>query len=188
MQLVTKMRSLDFAFENLPVRVVANRNCPEIKLAGLNVGPFEEGNEYEVPYWIALELQKFGIVRPRGEEMLDASALYKIHWKERVQSTGQLSSLPENFYPKIRRLLAELKGEIAKQPEKMRDYERMKHLALDIVNLRLKKIVSLAATPTQMEQFLKSLTQEERLLYEELYKNINLWRTKILEINKGEEE
>ncbi|MEM3725879.1 MAG: hypothetical protein QXK98_03340 [Candidatus Bathyarchaeia archaeon] len=188
MQLVTKMRSLDFAFENLPVRVVANRNCPEVRLAGLNVGPFEEGNEYEVPYWIALELQKFGIVRPRGEELLDASALYKIHWKERAQSTGQLSSLPEDFYPKIRRLLAELKGEIAKQPEKMRDYERVKHLALDIVNLRLKKIVSLAATPVQTEQFLKSLTKEERLLYEELYRNINLWRAKILEFNKGEEE
>lgn len=187
MQLVTRICSLDFAFENLPVRVVANRNCPEIKLAGLNVGPFEEGNEYEVPYWVAVELQKFGIVRPRGEEMLDASMLYKIHWKERAQSTGQVSSLPEDFYPKIRRLLAELKGEIAKQPEKMRDYERVKQLSQDIVNLRLKKIVSLAATPSQTEQFLKSLTQEERLLYEELYRDINLWRTKILEL-KGEKE
>lgn len=184
---VTKIRSLDFIFENLLVRVIANRNCPEIKLAGLNVGPFEEGNEYEVPYWIAMELQKFGVVRFRGEEMLDASILYKIHWKERAQSAGQVSNLPEGFYPKIRRLLAELKEEIAKQPEKMREYERIQHLSRDVLNLRLKKIVSLAATPAQTEQFLKSLTQEERFLYEELYKSINRWRTEILEF-KGEKE
>ncbi|MGB9713817.1 MAG: hypothetical protein ACPLZC_02420 [Candidatus Bathyarchaeales archaeon] len=185
--IITKMRSLDFVFENLPVRVIANRNCPEIKLAGLNVGPFEEGNEYEIRYWIASELQKFGVVRFRGEETLDASTLYRIHWKERAQSSGQLSSLPEDFYPKVRRVLAELKAEIARQPEKVREYEKIKHLSLDIVNLRLKKIVSLATTPVQTEQFLKSLTQEERLLYEELYRNINLWRTKILEF-KGEKE
>jgi hypothetical protein len=188
MQLVTKMRSLDFIFENLPVRVVANRNCPEIRLAGLSVGPLEEGNEYEVPYWIAFELQKFGVVRPRGEEMLDQSALYKIHWKERAQSTGQLSSLPDDFYPKIRRFLVALKEDSAKQPEKIREYEKVKQLSQDIVNLRLKKIVSLAATQTQTEQFLKSLTREERLLYEELYRNINLWRTKILEFKGGEEK
>jgi hypothetical protein len=185
--IITKMRSLDFVFENLPVRVIANRNCPEIKLAGLNVGPFEEGNEYEIQYWIASELQKSGVVRLRGEEMLDASMLYKIHWKERAQSAGQPSNLPEDFYPKIRRVLAELKMEIAKQPEKMREYEKIKHLFLDIVNLRLKKIVSLAATPVQTEQFLKSLTQEERLLYEKLYRNINQWKAEILEL-KGEKE
>ncbi|RLI20993.1 hypothetical protein DRO45_02945 [Candidatus Bathyarchaeota archaeon] len=62
------IKNLDFNFENSPVKVIANRNCPEIKLAGLTVGPFEEGNEYEVRYWIARELVKSGIARFRAEE------------------------------------------------------------------------------------------------------------------------
>ena len=54
---------LDFSFEHSLVKIIVNRNCPEIKLAGLNIGPFEEGNEYEVPFWIAQELEKAGIAR-----------------------------------------------------------------------------------------------------------------------------
>ena len=41
-------RDLDFDYENSLVKILVNRSCPEIKLAGLTVGGFEEGNEYEV--------------------------------------------------------------------------------------------------------------------------------------------
>jgi len=179
--------NLDFTFENSLVKVVANRNCPEIRLAGLNVGPFEEGNEYEVQYWIAKELEKSGIARFREEERLDATKLYKIQWTERVQTAGQISKLPEKFYPKLRRYLAELKEEASKAPEKMREYEKVRHLTQDIVNSRLKKIVSLASAPAQTEQILKNLANEERFLYQQLYKLIHEWRTQIVEY-EGEEE
>jgi len=184
---LTAIENLDFSFEHSSVKIIANRNCPEIKLAGLKVGPFEEGNEYEVQYWIAQELEKHGIARFREEERLDATKLYKIQWKERVQTAGQISKLPENFYPKLRRYLAELKEEIIKKPEKMREYEKVRHLTRDIINSRLKKIVSLASAPAQTEQILKNFTSEERFLYERLYKFINEWRTQILEFERGEE-
>ncbi len=184
---VGNIKALDFMFENSPVKVIANRNCPEIKLAGLTVGPFEEGNEYEVPYWVARELAKFGVARFRSEELLDSAKLYKIHWKERVQSAAQISELPKDFYPKLRRFLTELKEESAKHLEKMREYEKARQLALDILNLRLKKVVSLASAPAQTEQILKNLTSEERILYEQIYGLINKWKTHLLEYEKGEE-
>jgi hypothetical protein len=173
--------NLDFCFENSLVKVIANRNCPEIKLAGLNVGPFEEGNEYEVQFWIAEELEKAGVAHLREEEHLDATKLYKIQWTERIQTSGQISKLPENFYPKLRRYLANLKEESAKTPEKLREYEKSKHLTQDIVNSRLKKIVSLASAPPQTEQILKNFSSEERVLYERLRKLICEWRMHILE-------
>jgi hypothetical protein len=176
-----EIKKLDFIFDNSLVKIVANRNCPEIKLAGLNVGPFEEGNEHKVQYWIACELEKFGIARLREEEFLDSAKLYKIQWKERVQTAAQISKLPENFYPALRRCLIGLKEKMAKQPEKMREYEKVRQLALDIISSRLKKIVSLASAPAQTEQVLKNFTSEERLLYEKLYKLISEWRTQILE-------
>jgi hypothetical protein len=186
--ILVKIGDLDFAFENSPVKVVANRNCAEIKLAGLDVGPFEEGTEYEVQYWIAQELEKSGIARFREEERLDASRLYKIQWTERVQTAGQMSNLPDNFYPKLRRCLAVLKEEVAKSPEKMRDYEKAKHLTRDIVNSRLKKIISLASAPAQTEQILKNFAAEERFLYEQLFKSIHEWQTHILDYEEKAEE
>jgi len=173
--------NIDFSFEHSLVKIIANRNCPEIKLAGLNIGPFEEGNEYEVPFWIAQELEKAGIARFREEERLDTAKLYKIQWTERVQTVGQISKLPENFYPKLRRYLTELKEEASKTPEKLREYEKSRHVTQDIVNSRLKKIVSLASAPPQTEQTLKNFTNEERFLYEQLNKLVLEWKTQILE-------
>ena len=178
---------MEFIYENTQVKIMVNRNCPEIQLAGLTVGPLEEGKEYEVKFWVAKELEKAGVARFREEERLDTTKLYKIHWTERIQTTGQISKLPENLYPKLRRYLIELKEEVAKSPEKMREYDKTIHLTRDIANARLKKIVSLASAPSQTEQALKNFTDEERFLYEQLYRLIHEWRTKILEYEVTEE-
>lgn len=178
----TSIEDEDFVFENTPVSIIVNRNCPEIELAGLKIGPFQEGKEYEVRFWIAEELEKAGIARFREDELLDAVKLHKIHWKERVQSVKQISSLPEDFYPRLRRYLSNLREDAVKKPEKMKEYEKMSGLSRDIVDCRLKKIISLASTSAQTEQFLKSMTREERAIYERLHAIISGWRNKILKV------
>jgi hypothetical protein len=179
MQLNSK--NLDFCFENSLVKVVANRNYPEIELGGLTVGPLEEGNEYELYFWIAQMFAEQGIAHFREEDNLDAAKLYKVVWKERVQIAGQISELSEDFYPKLRRYLADMKEEIAKQPEKVQEYEKAKHLARDIVNSRLKKIVALSSGPVQTDQVLKKFTSEEKFIYQQLGKIINEWKAQILD-------
>ena len=163
------------------VKIIANRNCPEIKLAGLTVGPFDEGNEYEVYFWVAKELAYAGMVHFREDDVFDATKLFKVQWKEGVQIPGQISELPDDFYPKLRRYLAALKEDISKQPEQINEYEKTKHLAKDIVNSRLRKIVALAAAPSQSDQVLKKFSNEEKILYEQLVKLISEWKTKILD-------
>jgi hypothetical protein len=179
-----KLENLDFRFENSPVKIIANRNFPETKLAGLTVGPFEEGNDYDVCYWIAEELAEVGVVHFSEEDRFGPTELYKVQWKERVQVAGQISELPDNFYPKLRRYIANMKKEIAKQPEKMQEYEKAKQLASDIVNSRLKKIVALSSGPAQTDPVLKKMASEERLIYERLGKTINRWRTQILQFEE----
>ena len=173
------IKDADFAFENMPVRVIALRSSPKIELSGLTTGPFEEGNEYTVRFWVAKHLEKAGIARFLGEE-LNAPRLYKIQWTERIQSISQLSSLPDDFYPRLRRLLAELKASSKSSPEKMREYEYIQKLSQDIVNCRLRKIISLASTPGEKSQILRNLTTEERNLYDRLEKIINEWWSGIL--------
>lgn len=185
--MLTKIRNRDFIFENSLVKIIANRNSPEIKLVGLNVGPFEEGNEYEVQQWIACKLEELGVARFRAEERLDSTKIYKIQWRARIQTAGQITKLPEYFYPKLRRYLEQLKRELEKKPEKMREYNKTRQLAGDIVSLRLKKIVLLASAPAQTEQVLKKFTDEERFIYDQLFRIINRWRTQILNYEGVEE-
>jgi hypothetical protein len=184
-RLATKICKLDFCYENSLVKIVANRNCPEIKLAGLTVGPFDEGNEYEIYFWVSKELAAAGMVHFREDDILDATKLFKVQWKEGVQIPGQISELPGDFYPKLRRFIADLKEQAQKQSEKYQEYDRAKQLARDIVNSRLKKIVAISSAPAQSDQVLKKFTSEERLVYEQLVKIISEWKTKILE-NAGE--
>jgi len=176
-----KIKKLDFCYENILVKVIAHSDYPKIKLAGLSVGPLKEGNEYEVHYWVAQELVNSNIVRFSNED-LDSTKLYKIQWKERVQIAGQISKLPEDFYPNLRRYLAKSKDELALHPEKVREYEKSQHLALDIVNSRLKKIISLSSGPNQTDFILKKFTNEERFFYLELGRIINSWKEQILNL------
>jgi hypothetical protein len=176
-----KLENLDFRFDNSRVKVIANRNYPEMKLAGLSIGPFQEGNEYDVYQWIAKELAQAGIVHLREEDILDATKLAKVQWKERIQVAGQISELPEDFYPKLRMYLAQLKQEISKQPQKVNEFERARSLALDIVNSRLKKIITLSSGPMQREQIIQKLTAEEKLIFMQLGKIVSQWRSNIIE-------
>ncbi|MCL2690718.1 MAG: hypothetical protein FWE56_00465 [Candidatus Bathyarchaeota archaeon] len=176
----TNIGILDFCYENSLITVVANRNFAEVKLAGLNVGPFDEGNEYQVYYWIAKELQAVGVVHLREEEVLDGSKLYKVQWKEGIQVPGMISELPQDFYPKLRRFLVFAEAE-AVQPEKIQEYHKVKALARDIINSRLKKIIALSSASAQSDQILKKLTTEERVIYEQLGELISAWKNQILQ-------
>jgi hypothetical protein len=178
--LAARICTLDFCYENSLVKIIANRNCPEIKLAGLTVGPFDEGNEYEVYFWVAKELASSEMVHFREDDVLDATKLFKVQWKEGVQIPGQISELPEDFYPKLRRFISDLNDQASK-PEKYQEHVKAKQLARDIVNSRLKKIVALSSAPAQTDQVLKKLTNEEKILYEQLVKIISQWKSKIIE-------
>jgi hypothetical protein len=185
---LTTIRDADFVFENMPVKIVANRNSPGIDLPGVKVGPFKEGKEYEVRFWIAQELKKAGIAHLRMDEPLDLMILNKIHWKERVQASQRLTPLPEDFYPKLRRYLEELNEEAIKNPEKRVDSEKAKNLSDDITQMRLKKIISLASSGREKTgQILRSLTKEEKYVYDCLYKIISEWKTEILK-NQGDDK
>jgi hypothetical protein len=182
---LTTIRDADFLFQNMPVKIVANRDSPKIDLPGVKVGPFKEGKEYEVRFWVAAELKKAGIAHIRIEEPLDLMMLNKIHWKESVQSSQRVTSLPEDFYPKLRSYLEELNEKAIKKPEYRGDYEKARKLSDDITRTRLKKIVSLASSPAQTRQILGNLTKEELALYDYLYEKISKWRTGILKKQGG---
>jgi len=178
------IEDLDFNFENSPVKLVSTKSSPEIKVAGETVGPLEEGQEFQVKFWVAFELIKAGIARFH-EGQLDLAGLHKLYWRVTVQTGEQISSLPENFYPKLRRYLADLRG--STDPVKLQEYEKATRIVNDIVNCRLRKIVGLASGPPQTDDVLCNLSEEERILYTYLYEIVAEWRKKILNLGAPSE-
>jgi len=177
---VMSVEDIDFDFENSSIRVVVTREIPEMprmpKLTSARVGL-----EVEVPYWVAHELVQGGYVKFREEDVITYNSLSKIHWKETIPASRQIPSLPGNFYCILRRHLAELRKQSKQDQVKLRELERTETLVRDIVNVRIRKIVSLSASPTPSGELIQGLTHEERGLYAVLNQTIEGWKNKLLE-------
>jgi hypothetical protein len=173
------VRDIDFDFENSLIRVVVTREIPEIprmvKLSAAKVG-----QEIELPYWSAHELVDLGYARFREEDVLNYNSLSKIHWRETIPASRQLPALQSNFYCLLRRHLAALRQLSKQDAVKLRELERTESLVRDIVNCRVRKIVSIAASPTPSDELIQGLTHEERVLYSVLNGTIEDWKSKLL--------
>ncbi len=174
------VEDIDFDFENSPTRVVLLREVPESTPHLSKLSSSRVGQEIEIPYWTARQLVQLGYARFREEDALNYNALSKIHWRETIPASRQLPALHANFYCVLRRHLSDL-HELSRQDQvKLRELERTESLVRDIANCRIRKIVSLAASPTPTEELLQGLTREERVLYTLLNKTIEEWKSKLL--------
>jgi hypothetical protein len=174
------VEDVDFDFENSQTRVILTREVPETSSKMAKFSSARVGQEIDVPYWTAKELVQLGYARFREEDVLNYNSISKIHWRETIPASRQLPALQGNFYCLLRRHLAELR-ELSRQDQvKLRELERTETLVRDVVNCRIRKIVSLAASPTPTEDLLQGLTYEERILYGILNKTIGEWKSKLL--------
>jgi len=173
------VQDIDFDFENSQVRVVVTREIPEAsRMQKLSLAKI--GQEIEVPYWTAHELVQLGYARFREEDVLNYNSLSKIHWRETIPASRQLPALQTSFYCLLRRHLTELKQASKQDSIKLRELERTESLVRDIVNCRVRKIVSIAASPTPSDELIQGLAFEERILYSVLNGTIEDWKSKVL--------
>ena len=172
---------IDFDFENTQTRVILTREIPDTTPRVAKLSSAKVGQEVEVPYWSARELVQLGYAKFRDEDVLTYNALSKIHWRETIPASRQLPALQTNFYCLLRRQLTDLQQQSKQDQVKLRELERTESLVRDIVNCRIRKIVSLAASPTPTEEILQGLTSEERVLYKVLNQTIADWKSKLLD-------
>jgi hypothetical protein len=178
------IESVDLEFQNSRVKIVALGGLQELRVANSVVGPLEEGREYEVQYWIGLELVKAGYARFYEDVQMTFLVLNQIHWREtKLQIGRQISSLPEFFYPKLRRYLEGLRQSVSRDASFAGEYARASGLARDIVNSRLKKIINLATYPRD-ESILQALSEEERSVFDTVSDIVVDWESNILEVEE----
>ena len=179
-EVLMTVADIDFDFENTQTRVILTREVPDTTPRVAKLSSAKVGQEVEVPYWSARELVQLGYAKFRDEDVLTYNALSKIHWRETIPASRQLPALQTDFYCLLRRHLTDLQQQSKQDQVKLRELERTESLVRDIVNCRIRKIVSLAASPTPTEEILQGLSSEERVLYKVLNQTIADWKSKLL--------
>jgi DNA replication initiation complex subunit (GINS family) len=144
------------------------------------LGPYRQGQEVELPLWIATHFVELGYARFRDEDQLTLNTLSTTHYKETLPGSRQIPKLSKSFYFQARRLLKDLKALEAKDRAKGRDLDKALSLSRDIVNIRIKKIASLSASGEQPTELTSNLTAEELALYQTLRNTLDSWKKDIL--------
>ena len=170
----------DIEFENSASRVNFLKDYPETRIADRVLGPYRMGQEVELPLWIAQHLVEMGYAKFRDDEQLTLNTLSTTHYKETLPAAKQVPRLSRSFYFHVRRLIRNLKSQELKDRAKGRDLDKAQALARDIVAIRVKKIVSLAASGEQATELTSNLTAEEQALYEKVREAVDSWKKDIL--------
>ena len=179
---MSNLEEINFNFENGLVKIIPTKDSSEIKLNDITVGPFKRGQEVELTYWIAEELVKSGLAKFRDEDMLDVTKLSKIHWKETIPASKQIPRIPKNFYFMLRRFLNGMNEESKEDSSKIAHYEKALSLSKDIVNCRVRKIISLSAISAGTTEMTKNMAAEEMALYDKLSVIISDWKDGLLKM------
>ena len=170
---------MEFEFLNAKVRVQAERDFQAIELPGLRIGPLSKGERYSMHLWVAEELEKKGIVKMVERPELKDEELMKFHSRETGLSGGPLE-LPSDFYPRLRRMLRKLEEAARRDPSVLTGLDKLRARAQDIVNARLKKIVSLASSVARSPMTRKYLTPEEEVIFDLVGDLTDTWREEVI--------
>ena len=176
----SSIEDVDREFENSKVKVVVIRDLHELDIGNRKIGPFKNGEQIEISEWISEILADQGIVKSREQDMLDLGALSKIHWKETIPTSRQLPPLNPNFYCELRRLIRRLKKDSKSDTSKLKDYEKAISLSKDIINCRLRKIASLAASQAAGGEMVQGMAKDEKMLYTSMSSIIADWNERLL--------
>lgn len=179
------INDIEFEFDNRTVRIIILQELPQIEVLGKKLGPFKNGDETDVPRWVAAEMVDSGVAKYREKEGLTLQDLSKVHWKEALPSSRQIPQLDQDFYCSLKHLISSLKEEGKKDIEKLKEYEKALSISNDIINCRLRKLVTYAASAYQSSDLFKNLTPEEKALLEDLTDLITVWREKIIKVKKN---
>ena len=170
----------DIEFENSASRINFLKDYPETRISDRVLGPYRMGQEVELPLWIAQHLVEMGYAKFRDDEQLTLNTLSTTHYKETLPASKQVPRLSRSFYFQVRRLIRNLRIQELKDRAKGRELDKAQALARDIVAIRVKKIVSLAASGEQATELTSNLTAEEQALYEKVREAVDSWKKDIL--------
>ena len=134
----------------------------------LDVGDFHierlsEGETVDLPRWVADELVGQGMAESADTPF--ESEIFSALSREKMMGPLQLSTLPPDFYLKMRRRLVTLGARVAEGKARKEDHERLRAVSYDLVGIRLSKLLALSSSSTPASSMAEKLTPEESAFF-----------------------
>lgn len=160
----SKLRELELEYLNGHTKIVLKKDVPKLVIEDKVKENLKQGTLIQVRRWYANELLKAKIAS-LAEDQIDESTIIQLEWKER-NNPSEVQPLSNYFYFDMKRILKEL------QDDQRR--EALYHRLIDIITLRLSKILefSFKGKSREIEQ---KLTLQEKLLYRIVSQLVNQW-------------
>lgn len=167
------LKDRELAFMLKPVRIAFKGSAGGGTSDGL-------GHETkEVPRWHAEILVEEGVVQIEEEGF--EGELVRAVSRERIQGNEQVSTMSSDFYVRLKRYLGEVKVKSEENGNRMDEYRRTAALAYDLLTMRTRKILHLAASSSTPQDLSTKMTFEERLLLDHVHRIVGEWRKAVLD-------
>ena len=140
------------------------RTKVRLSVENLDVGDFHieklsEGETVELPRWVSDELVTQGVAEATEQPL--ENEIFNALSKEKLMGPLQLSSLPQDFYVRMRRRLGSMSASAAEGKSRREDFERLRTVCYDLVGIRLSKLLSLSSSSAPASSLAERLTPEE---------------------------
>ncbi|MCF2138840.1 MAG: DNA replication complex GINS family protein [Candidatus Lokiarchaeota archaeon] len=163
------------------VDVIVTKEFPSFHILGKHIGPFKLGHPMTIDQYIARILVEEGIVKFDDTKHLNRKGIQKINFQE--STNPELGKIAENFIYTQAREQLEIMNKLYEQGKIPRqEFKQLLSDVNDLIRVRLAKINRLAVQ-TGRSQSERNLTQEERILFDEIASKINEWKTALGKVN-----
>jgi len=154
------------------VRIVPREDFRYSPIVGVEM-KLDDSVEAEAPLYVAEQLFEEVMADP-SDKVLDRKTLAMVTWDER-HKPSRISEVPDLFYSQLRML-------ISSNTVHEKERRLLEASAIELLDARLKKIMTYAIVPSLPQEVLRNLTPEESYLLELLRLTISSWRKEVLRI------
>jgi len=177
--IIQSIRDREFAYLLSGTRLRVRQKFSRIDVGSIHLDPMNEGDSIDLPRWVAEVLVDMNICENQEESF--SSEVFKAVTREKIAGSDQLSTLRADFYLKIRRHLNYASGSASPRPISIPELEKTRTLIYDLIALRLRKILSIAASLSPPIDIKEKLTPEEYQIFDSVYGLLQSWRSMIME-------
>jgi hypothetical protein len=145
-------------------KVKMRSSVENLEVGDFRIEKLAEGETADLPRWVADELAGLNLAE-LVEEPFEVE-VYRAVSREKMMGPLQLSSVPQDFYVKMRRRLSRLDdGTVAGRVSKD-DVDKLKSASYDLIGMRLSKLLSLSSSSsTSTTSLSEKLTPEEAAFF-----------------------
>ena len=165
-----------FLLENS--RVVMKSSVENIEVGDYRIEKLAEGQSVDLPRWVAEELVSLNLAE-MTEEPFEAE-LFRALSREKMMGMLQLSTLPQDFYLRMKRRLSFLAQAVSEGRAKREEVDRLRTGSYDLIGMRLSKLLSLSSSSSQGTSLTDRLTPEEDAFFSVSQSLSKEWRAALL--------